>query len=213
MPSTFIAIAEESGLIHELGAWVLREACRQLAAWEAQGLACVPVAVNLSAPQFIPELPKQIADMTVEFGLEPRLIEIEVTESMLIKNPEAARRLLQQIAARGSHIMLDDFGVGYSSLSYVKELDLHGIKIDRSFVRDIIASRRDEAIVRAIVGLARGLGLRVVAEGVEFEAQANLLKALGCDEAQGFFFSRGVAGEEIAKKYLARHNAERRLAS
>ena len=134
-------------------------------------------------------------------------IELEVTESLLIKSPETARRLLQQIAARGSRVVLDDFGVGYSSLGYVKQLDLHGIKIDRSFIRDLAGSRRDAAIVKAIVGLAHGLGLRVVAEGIEQQAQADLLKDLGCDEGQGFHFCRPLRGEEIGGKYLARHGA------
>ena len=206
-PSVFVPIAEESGLIDELGAWVMREACGQIARWQAQGLACVPVAVNLSAPQFTSELPRLVADSTREHGLAPDLIELEVTESMLMKSPETARRVLQQVAARGSRIMLDDFGVGYSSLAYIKQLDLHGIKIDRSFVRDLVGSRHDAAIVRAIVGLAHGLGLRVVGEGIELEAQALLLKELGCDEGQGFHFSRGVPGEEIAAKFLAARKA------
>jgi diguanylate cyclase (GGDEF)-like protein len=212
-PSVFIPVAEESDLIHEVGAWVLGEACRQLAEWEAKGLACVPVAVNLSAPQFTPGLPRLIADTARAHGVDPGLIELEVTESMLIKSPEAARRLLQQIAARGSRIMLDDFGVGYSSLSYIKQLDLDGIKIDRSFVRDLVGSRHDAAIVKAIVGLAHGLGLRVVGEGVEFEAQSDLLKDLGCDEGQGYLFSKALSGDEIAAKFLAPRDAFRQLAS
>jgi diguanylate cyclase (GGDEF)-like protein/PAS domain S-box-containing protein len=211
-PSVFIPIAEESDLIHELGAWVLGEACSQLSRWQAQGLACVPVAVNLSAPQFTPELPRLVAEAIRAHGLAPELIELEVTESLLIKNPESARRLLQQVSARGSRIVLDDFGVGYSSLSYVKELDLDGIKIDRSFVRDLVGSRHDGAIVRAIVGLAHGLGLRVVGEGVEFEAQARILKELGCDEGQGFYFSRPLPGEEIGARFLAASTQPLRVA-
>jgi diguanylate cyclase (GGDEF)-like protein/PAS domain S-box-containing protein len=211
-PSSFIPIAEESDVIHELGAWVLGEACSQLARWQAAGLACVPVAVNLSASQFTPELPRFVADCTRGHGIAPGLIELEVTESMLIKSPETARRLLQQIATRGSRIMLDDFGVGYSSLNYIKELDLNGIKIDRSFIRDLVGSKHDAAIVKAIVGLAHGLGLSVVGEGIEFEAQAALLKDLGCDEGQGFYFSRPVSGEEIAAKFLAPRKAFSQLA-
>jgi EAL domain-containing protein (putative c-di-GMP-specific phosphodiesterase class I) len=212
-PSVFIPIAEESDLIHELGRWVLGEACGQLARWEAQGHACVPVAVNLSAPQFTPELPRLVADAARENGIAPALVELEVTESMLIKNPEAARRVLQQVRARGSRVVLDDFGVGYSSLSYVKQLDLDGIKIDRSFIRDLVGSRHDGAIVRAILGLAHGLGLKVVGEGIEFQAQANALKEVGCDEGQGYFFSRPLPGDEIASRFLAaRSAAEARLA-
>ncbi len=206
-PAVFIPIAEESSLIHELGAWVLREACGQVASWDRAGLACVPVAVNISAPQFTPELPRLVGEVTREHGIAPNLVELEVTESLLIKSPETARRLLQQVAARGSRVVLDDFGVGYSSLGYVKQLDLHGIKIDRTFIRDLAASRRDAAIVKAIVGLAHGLGLRVVGEGVEQQAQADLLKDLGCDEGQGFHFCRPLGGEEIGTKYLAHHGA------
>lgn len=206
-PAVFIPIAEESNLIHELGAWVLREACGQVASWDRAGLACVPVAVNISAPQFTPELPRLVGEVTREHGIAPNLVELEVTESLLIKSPETARRLLQQVAARGSRVVLDDFGVGYSSLGYVKQLDLHGIKIDRTFIRDLAASRRDAAIVKAIVGLAHGLGLRVVGEGVEQQAQADLLKDLGCDEGQGFHFCRPLGGEEIGTKYLAHHGA------
>lgn len=206
-PSVFIPVAEESDAIHELGEWVLGEACRQLARWEKAGLARVPVAVNLSAPQFTADLPRLVAEATRAHGVAPDLIELEVTESLLIKSPETARRLLRQVAARGSRVVLDDFGVGYSSLGYVKQLDLHGIKIDRAFIRDLAGSRRDAAIVKAIVGLAHGLGLRVVAEGIEQQAQADLLKDLGCDEGQGFHFCRPLPGEEIGGKYLARHGA------
>jgi EAL domain-containing protein (putative c-di-GMP-specific phosphodiesterase class I) len=211
-PSVFIPIAEESDAIHELGAWVLGEACRQLASWQKAGLACVPVAVNLSAPQFTPELPRLVGESTRAHGIAPALVELEVTESLLIKSPETARRLLQQVAASGSRVVLDDFGVGYSSLGYVKQLDLHGIKIDRTFIRDLVGSRRDAAIVKAIVGLAHGLGLRVVAEGVEHQAQADLLKDLGCDEGQGFHFCRPLPGGEIGAKYLASHGAPALLA-
>jgi diguanylate cyclase (GGDEF)-like protein/PAS domain S-box-containing protein len=206
-PSVFIPIAEESDAIHELGAWVLGEACGQIARWEKAGLSCVPVAVNLSAPQFTADLPRLVAETTRAHGIAPDLIELEVTESLLIKSPETARRLLQQIAARGSRVVLDDFGVGYSSLGYVKQLDLHGIKIDRDFVRDLAGSRRDAAIVKAIVGLAHGLGLRVVAEGIEQQVQADLLRDLGCDEGQGFLFCRPLPGDEIGGKYLARRGA------
>jgi len=211
-PAVFIPIAEESDVIHELGAWVLREACGQVARWERAGLACVPVAVNISAPQFTPELPRLVAEATREYGIAPHLVELEVTESLLIKSPESARRLLQQVTARGSRVVLDDFGVGYSSLGYVKQLDLHGIKIDRAFIRDLAASRRDAAIVKAIVGLAHGLGLRVVGEGIEQQAQADLLKDLGCDEGQGYHLCRPLGSEEIGRRYLARHGVPALLA-
>ena len=137
------------------------------------------------------------------------MLELEVTETMLIARPEASRKVLEQVTNNGISIMLDDFGVGYSSLSYVKLLHLSGIKVDRSFVSDITGSRHDRAIVSAIVGLAHGLGFRVVAEGIESEAQLNALRDLGCDEAQGFHLCRPLTGEQIAADYLATGNRKR----
>jgi EAL domain-containing protein (putative c-di-GMP-specific phosphodiesterase class I) len=137
------------------------------------------------------------------------MLELEVTETMLIARPEATRRVLEQITASGNSIMLDDFGVGYSSLSYIKLLHLSGIKIDRSFVTDIAGSRHDKAIVSAIVGLAHGLGFRVVAEGIESAAQFQALRDLGCDEAQGYHLCRPVSGEQIASQFLAAGSSRR----
>ena len=202
-PTQFIAVAEESELICELGQWVLGEACAQISRWRQAGLPAVPIAVNLSARQITPELPGILSASAFARGVHPGMLELEVTETMLIARPEASRKVLEQITTNGNSIMLDDFGVGYSSLSYVKLLHLSGIKIDRSFVSDIIGSRHDKAIVSAIVGLAHGLGFRVVAEGIETEAQLGILRDLGCDEAQGFHLGRPVSGEQIATEFLA----------
>ena len=202
-PVHFISVAEESGLICELGHWALRESCAQIARWRQDGLTAIPIAVNLSARQITSDLPGLLSDCARERGVDPGMLELEVTETMLIARPEATRRVLEQVTANGSSIMLDDFGVGYSSLSYVKLLHLSGIKIDRSFVSDIADSRHDKAIVSAIVGLAHGLGFRVVAEGIESEAQLQVLRDLGCDEAQGFHLSRPMSGEQIASEFLA----------
>ncbi|MBL8524059.1 MAG: EAL domain-containing protein [Betaproteobacteria bacterium] len=203
-PAQFIAIAEESDLICELGHWVLKESCAQIASWREQGLPALPVAVNLSARQITPELPAQLFACARERGVAPGMLELEVTETMLISQPDASRKVLEQVTRNGNSIVLDDFGVGYSSLGYVKLLHLNGIKIDRSFVGDVVQSRHDKAIVSAIVGLAHGLGFRVVAEGIESEDQLQMLKQLGCDEAQGFHMCRPLSGEQLAADFLAR---------
>lgn len=202
-PARFVAIAEQSDLIRELGRWVLAECCAQVARWRREGRAVVPVAVNLSARQLAPDLPGIIADCVRSAAIEPADLEIEVTEGMLIANPEATRRVLEDVARAGTRIVLDDFGVGYSSLGYVKHLPLQGLKIDRTFVRDIAEGGNDGAIVTAIVTLAHGLGLRVVAEGVETAAQREAIARLGCDEGQGYHFSHPVEGAEVAARFLS----------
>lgn len=202
-PARFIPIAEESDLMLELGGWILHQACAQVARWEAAGRQPVPVAVNLSVRQLHSGLPALVAECVRDAGIDISLVELEVTESMLITNPDSTRRVLQQLSAQGARIVLDDFGVGYSSLGYVKLLPLDGIKIDRSFVSDVATDRHDAAIVDAIVGLARGLGLRVIAEGVEEPAQLEALRAAGCDEGQGFLLYRPVDAAEIGEHILA----------
>lgn len=201
-PTTFIGIAEESDLIHELGDWVLDNACAQLAAWKREGLRTVPLAINLSARQLDTKLPALLAAHGARHGVAPGLLELEVTETVLIARPESARRVLEQIAHNGNRVLLDDFGVGYSSLSYVKQLHIDGIKIDRSFVEEIGESQQDRAIVAAIAGLAHGLGLHVVAEGVESAEQLAVLRDLGCDEVQGFHLCRPQPADVIARDYL-----------
>jgi diguanylate cyclase (GGDEF)-like protein/PAS domain S-box-containing protein len=201
-PARFIAIAEESDLIHEVGLFVLRESCEQIATWRRRGIPSVPIAVNLSARQLNPALPGIVADCVQAAGVNPGDVELEVTESMLITSPEATRKVLQQVASGGSRIVLDDFGIGYSSLNYIKHLPLDGLKIDRSFVREIAESRHDSAIVTAIVTLAHGLGLRVAAEGIESPAQLETMAGLGCDEGQGFFLSRPLENEEVTARFF-----------
>jgi EAL domain-containing protein (putative c-di-GMP-specific phosphodiesterase class I) len=203
-PARFIAIAEESDLILDLGAWALDEACAQLARWRAAGHRPVPVAVNLSARQLDASLPGQVADRIAAHGLDPALLELEVTESMLITQPEATRQILQQLNARGSHIVLDDFGVGYSSLGYLKHLPLDGIKIDRSFVSGVADDPCDVAIVGAMINLAHGLGIRVVAEGIEHPAQLEALRNVGCDEGQGYLLGMPAEAAEVEARVLAR---------
>lgn len=202
-PSRFIAIAEESDLILELGSWALTEACGTLARWVPRARHPVPVAVNLSARQLNPRLPDIIAERVRAGGFDPALLELEVTESMLIREPESTRRVLQQVSANGSQIVLDDFGVGYSSLGYIKHLPLDGIKIDRTFVSGVALDPHDAAIVRAIVGLAHGMDIRVIAEGIEHAEQLEALKTAGCDEGQGYLLGRPADAADVEERLIA----------
>ncbi len=206
-PSRFIAIAEESDLILELGSWALKEACGTIGRWAPRARHPVPVAVNLSARQLNPSLPDAVADCVRAGRFDPALLELEVTESMLITEPEITRRVLQQVSANGSHIVLDDFGVGYSSLGYIKHLPLDGIKIDRTFVSGVAADAHDAAIVSAIVGLAHGLGIRVTAEGIENAEQLETLRKVGCDEGQGYLLGRPTDARDIETRLLAEAQA------
>ncbi len=190
-PGEFIELAESRGLITPIGRWVLREACRQVRAWHDAGLPRVPVAVNLSAIEFRQrDVVDDIAEVLRECGLAGRYLEVEITESVLMHQPEQARDTLAALQALGVAVTVDDFGTGYSSLSYLKRYPLNKIKVDRSFVLDTPADSDDVAIVTAVVQLARSLQLQSVAEGVETDAQLQLLRSLGCDLAQGFGISR-----------------------
>lgn len=190
-PDRFIPILEETGLIVPVGAWVLRRACEEMMAWDRAGIAPINLAVNLSARQFRQhDLIDTIARTLAETGLEPSRLEIELTESMLVENIEEVVRIMARLGAMGVSIAIDDFGTGHSSLSYLKRFDLDILKIDRSFVRDTPDDPEDNAIAIAVIALAHGLGLKVVAEGVENEAQAGFLRAQGCDQIQGYLLSR-----------------------
>lgn len=199
-PDRFISIAEESGLIIQIGAWVLKEACRQAVFWQQKYNSEFTISVNLSALQLRRDgLQKTITEALEETGLSPDLLELELTESMLIKDTNNVMATVTELKQAGVKLAIDDFGTGYSSLSYLKKLKVDRLKIDRSFVRDILDDPEDEAIARAIVQMAHSLKLEVVAEGVEKQEQAQWLLEEGCELAQGNFFSRPVDAEEFGK--------------
>jgi EAL domain-containing protein (putative c-di-GMP-specific phosphodiesterase class I) len=192
-PGEFIPLAEDAGLIAELGRWVLAQALRDAVAWNAHGPAPLPVAVNLSASQFAGgELLAQVRQALQDSGAPPGLLELELTESMVMRDPDEAVRLLGALRALGVRISIDDFGTGHSSLAYLKRLPLDAVKLDRSFVCDLPADGHDAAITGGVIALAHQLHLQVVAEGVETPAQAEFLGQAGCDQAQGYLFSRPV---------------------
>jgi diguanylate cyclase (GGDEF)-like protein len=202
-PVQFIPVAEDSGLILALGEWVLREACRQRAEWLQAGLRDVPVAVNVSAVQFRdPGFPAAVKRALADFALPPALLELEVTESVIMAGFEQVKLTLEELGRLGLHLSIDDFGTGYSSLSYLKRLPVEKLKIDRSFVIELPADGESKAIVEAVVGLARGLGMRVIAEGVETAGQADCLRQCGCDEAQGFLYSKPLSAPDFAARYV-----------
>jgi len=198
-PAQFIQLAEETGLIVPIGAWVLKTACAQNKAWQLEGLAPVRVAVNLSPRQFAHEnLLEDVARVLEQTGLDPAFLELEITESVVMQNPEQAVVLLNRLKALGIHLAIDDFGTGYSSLSYLKRFPLDTLKIDRMFIRDLPDDSDDAAITQAIIAMARSLRLSVVAEGVETAAQLSFLRDCECDEIQGFYFSRPQPENDIA---------------
>jgi diguanylate cyclase (GGDEF)-like protein/PAS domain S-box-containing protein len=199
-PDQFIPLAEETGVIVPIGEWVLREACFQNRAWQKAGLPSITVAVNLSAGQFRDEsLRSIIASALVESGLPPSCLELEITESMIMHNPERAAAILHSFRDMGMHTSIDDFGTGYSSLGYLKRFPVNTLKVDRSFVRDVPGDADDVAITKAIIALAHSLNLKVVAEGVETKTQLDFLRSQRCDQIQGYIYSAPVTAEEFAK--------------
>ncbi|MES2039369.1 MAG: EAL domain-containing protein [Pseudomonadota bacterium] len=196
-PGHFISLAEETGLILPIGAWVIRTACAQCKSWQVQGLGKLRIAINLSVRQFAePNLVNFVKEVLLETGLEPQYLEIELTESLVMTDVERSIDILRGLKALGVQLSIDDFGTGYSSLSYLKRFPIDVLKIDQSFVRDIEKSD-DAAIVKAIISMAHSLGMQVIAEGVETEAQCDFLRINLCDEIQGFLFSKGLAKNEI----------------
>jgi diguanylate cyclase (GGDEF)-like protein/PAS domain S-box-containing protein len=199
-PGEFMPVLEETGLIAPAGNWVLRSVCAQIKAWERQGIVLLPVAVNLSARQFIArDFGPTIRRLLEEHKIDPILLELEITESSLMTNTEDAARTLEYLSALGVGLAIDDFGTGYSSLSYLKRFPLDALKIDRSFVRDITNDVDDATITRAVISMAHNLSLKVIAEGVETEAQLAFLAEHGCDQIQGYYFSRPLPADECGE--------------
>jgi diguanylate cyclase (GGDEF)-like protein/PAS domain S-box-containing protein len=198
-PADFIPIAEETGLIIPIGNWVLDHVCQQIRAWTDQGQPTVQVAVNLSAHQFRqPDLVERVVEAMQSAGINPDLLELELTESAVMHNAEAAIRTLMDLHEQGVRLAVDDFGTGYSSLSYLKKFPLDKLKIDRSFVMDIDTNPASAEIVGAIIAMGHSLNLEIVAEGVENDAQLAVLKGLHCDEIQGFYYSRPIPSDTFA---------------
>ncbi|RXZ33896.1 GGDEF domain-containing protein [Oxalobacteraceae bacterium CAVE-383] len=196
-PADFIPVLEQTGLIVPVGEMVIRQACRQLCIWRAAGLALLPVAVNLSARQFeSPQLLPAIEACLAEFDIPPALLELEITESALMRDVDGAARQLRKFSEMGLRIAVDDFGTGYSSLLYLKHFPLDALKIDRNFVHGIGVNHGDAEITRTVIQLAHSLGLKVIAEGVENITQLAFLEAHGCDQVQGFYFSRPAPGKQ-----------------
>jgi diguanylate cyclase (GGDEF)-like protein/PAS domain S-box-containing protein len=208
-PDKFIRIAENNGMIMPIGEWVLRTACAQARKWQDEGLSAVSVAVNVSAVQFRQEsFCELIRSILHETGLSPQYLELEVTESLLLWDAPVTFSVLRELKAMGVTIAIDDFGTGYSSLSYLKQFPFSKLKIDRSFVRDIAVNPDDAAITIAIISMAKSLSLRVIAEGVENEAQMAFLRAHQCDEIQGYYFSKPLPVDEVAGKLRGGRSGE-----
>jgi len=207
-PAQFISVAEECGLILPIGAWVMREVCRQARAWTVADLPPTTVAVNVSAMEFrVEEFPDTLFAILEETGLDPTRLEIELTETVLLKRADSVASILRRVRERGVHVALDDFGTGYSSLSYLRRFPVDALKIDQSFIRQITTAGEDTAIITAIIAMARSLNLRVIAEGVETLEELTFLRAHHCDQAQGFYFSPPVRADQF-ERLLRGSNAD-----
>jgi EAL domain-containing protein (putative c-di-GMP-specific phosphodiesterase class I) len=193
LPGEFVPLLEETGMIVPVGEWIVGAVCAQLKAWAAAGCRALPVAINLSARQFAAkDLGITAKRILEEYGVDPHLIEMEITESSLMANTGEAEQTLEYLNALGVRLTIDDFGTGYSSLAYLRQLPVDKLKIDRSFLRELDAHPHDATIVQTIAAMAQTLGLRVAAEGVESEVQLARLLAFGCDEWQGHHFSASL---------------------
>jgi EAL domain-containing protein (putative c-di-GMP-specific phosphodiesterase class I) len=200
LPEKFIHLAEETGLIIPIGYWTLREVCTRARAWRDSGLPRMPVAVNLSACQFSQDqLVPQLAEILRSTGTDPDILELEITESMVMQDPEQAVKLMENLRAMGVRLTIDDFGTGYSSLGYLKRFPINSLKVDRSFVRDLPHSTDDIAITRAVIAMAHSLQMNVIAEGVELKEQFDALRNEGCDEFQGYLCRPPLIEDELIR--------------
>ncbi|MBI3230351.1 MAG: EAL domain-containing protein [Burkholderiales bacterium] len=208
MPARFISIAEDSGLIVPIGRWVLREACLQAQRWNLQGFAPVSISVNISAVEFRQKNFLQgVQNILQETGLNASQLELEITESVLMRDAQASIAILQELKEMGVRLAVDDFGTGYSSLSYLEQFPLDVLKIDQSFVQDIPANGSNRIIISAVIGMGNSLQLRVIAEGIENQVQLNFLQAQQCHEGQGFFLSRPLTVEQFGRMLLRKNHA------
>lgn len=199
-PEKFIALAEEIDFIIPISEWLLEEVCRQIASWQQQGLEVVPVAINISPNHFTDyTLPASVKRAIDHAGIDPALVELEITEGITVNNVEEAIETLATLKRLGVSIAIDDFGTGYSSLAYLQQLPLDTLKIDQSFIRKMGNKGSSTTIVKAIIGLAHNLGLELIAEGVETPEQYDLLRQFGCQLGQGFLFSRPIPAEDFAR--------------
>lgn len=208
MPNNFIPSLEDTGLIYEVGEWVMLTACQQAQKWINAGHQPVHMSVNISAKQFRSHnLVMVVGDVLEKSGLDPRYLELELTETMFVENTEHAIEVMQQLKDLGVGLSIDDFGSGYSSLNYLKQFPVDYLKIDRSFIKDLATNEKDASITSAIAALAHNLNLRIVAEGVEDEKQVEFLKKQGCHEMQGFLFSRPISAEKFEKTLLKKYRS------
>jgi EAL domain-containing protein (putative c-di-GMP-specific phosphodiesterase class I) len=208
-PVEFVPVLEDAGLIARVGEWVLRAVCGQIREWQKVGLTVRPVAVNLSARQLVSrDFGPVVERILREEAVDPRLIELEITESSLMSNTEDAARTLEYLSNLGVSISIDDFGTGYSSLSYLKRFPLDALKIDRSFVRDLTTDKEDATITRAVISMARSLGLKAIAEGVETEGQLAFLIENGCDQIQGYYYARPLPADECTEWLVQGHRLQ-----
>jgi EAL domain-containing protein (putative c-di-GMP-specific phosphodiesterase class I) len=198
-PGVFIGLAEETGLILPIGDWVLWAACGQLRQWRDAGLPLVPVSVNLSAHQFDDQIVGTVGRVLDECGIEPQLLELELTESASMADADKSVALLAQLKGMGIRLAIDDFGTGFSNLNYLKRFPVDKLKLDQSFIADLLDSADDQAISRAVIAMAQGLRLTVVAEGVETAGQLALLAEHGCDQMQGYYFSKPVPAADFGR--------------
>ena len=212
-PDKFIRIAENCGLIVPIGEWVLRTACSQVRKWQDEGIPAVSIAINVSAVQFRQEdFCELIRRVLHETGLAPQYLELELTEGLLLANADVTFSVLQELKAMGLTLAIDDFGTGYSNFNYLRQFRVSKLKIDRSFIRDVAVNPDDAAITTAIISMAKSLNLKVIAEGVEDEAQMSFLRAHQCDEIQGYYFSKPLAVDKVADKLRGDHPGAKALA-
>ncbi len=200
-PKEFISVAEDCGLIVPIGRWVLREACRQARAWQVAGLPALGMSVNVSSVELrSPGFVEAVQSVLAETGLEPRLLELELTEAVLIDESRSVATVLKELKQIGVRLALDDFGTGYSSLTHLKRFPIDALKIDQSFVRELATDGDGASIVTAMIGMGRSLNMLVVAEGVETLQQLEILREHGCPQAQGYYFGRPVPSEQFSRR-------------